>query len=135
MSLYGENATTLAPPGAAHLPPIEVLSPAETIEEFGKEKPRIDCEVVPENASDHHGMAQRPAEFKSLTEEIFFIVICSMGQLLFATYVAQAFVNQLTFVSALKIGSSLTPWLLGSFMVANGVSVIVSGSIADPAGS
>lgn len=73
----------------------------------------------------------KPAELPSLTAECIFVVICSMGQLLFAILLANTMVNQVTLVSALGISGSLSPWLIGSFLLANGVSVVVSGSLAD----
>ncbi|KAL4966930.1 MFS general substrate transporter [Aspergillus stella-maris] len=73
----------------------------------------------------------KPPELPSVTAECLFIVICSMGQLLFAALLANTLVNQVTLVSALGISGSLSPWLIGSFLLANGVSVVVSGSLAD----
>lgn len=72
-----------------------------------------------------------PPEFSSQTEECLFVVICSMGQFLFALHLSNAFVNQITFIEALGISASNSPWLVGSFLVANGVSVVISGSLAD----
>ncbi|PYH97033.1 MFS general substrate transporter [Aspergillus ellipticus CBS 707.79] len=73
----------------------------------------------------------KPPELPSLWAEICFVIVCSMGQLLFAIFLANTLVNQLTLVSALGISSSLSPWLVGSFLLANGISVVVSGSLAD----
>lgn len=73
----------------------------------------------------------KPAEFSTLAAECFFVCMCSMGQLLFAIYLASTFVNQLTIAEALDAPESFTPWLIGSFLVANGVSVVISGSLAD----
>ncbi|KAL3301773.1 efflux pump antibiotic resistance protein [Colletotrichum asianum] len=72
-----------------------------------------------------------PPEFSSFAEEIGFVCVCSMGQLLFAIHLAHSFVNQLTFIEALGTSTLNTPWLIGSFLVANGVSVVISGSFAD----
>ncbi|OQE28906.1 hypothetical protein PENSTE_c003G04790 [Penicillium steckii] len=87
-------------------------------------------------ASNDNGPATRneqgkPPELPSLTDECTFVIICSMGQLLFAVLLANTMVNQVTLVSALGISGSLSPWLIGSFLLANGVSVVVSGSLAD----
>ncbi|KAK1498226.1 uncharacterized protein CCOS01_07469 [Colletotrichum costaricense] len=54
-----------------------------------------------------------------------------MGQLLFAIHLSHIFVNQITLIDALKTTSLNTPWLIGSYLVANGVSVLISGSLAD----
>ncbi|KAJ3958785.1 hypothetical protein N0V92_004609 [Colletotrichum tropicale] len=72
-----------------------------------------------------------PPDFSSFAEEIGFVCVCSMGQLLFAIHLAHSFVNQLTFIEALGTSTLNTPWLIGSFLVANGVSVVISGSFAD----
>ncbi|KXH39958.1 hypothetical protein CSIM01_10789 [Colletotrichum simmondsii] len=72
-----------------------------------------------------------PREFASFAEEVGFVCICSMGQLLFAIHLSHTFVNQITLIDALKTTSLNTPWLIGSFLVANGVSVVISGSLAD----
>lgn len=75
--------------------------------------------------------SERPPEFMNLAAECSFVCVCSMGQLLFAIYLANTFVNQVTLVVTLRGSESTTPWLIGSFLVANGVSVIISGSLAD----
>lgn len=75
--------------------------------------------------------SERPPEFTTLAAECSFVCVCSMGQLLFAIYLANTFVNQVTLVEALQGSESTTPWLIGSFLVANGVSVVISGSLAD----
>lgn len=74
---------------------------------------------------------EKPEELSSLSAEVLFIVICSMGQLLFAIFLADTVVNQSALISALGASESLSPWLIGSFLLANGVSVVVSGSLAD----
>lgn len=72
-----------------------------------------------------------PQMFSSLVEELSFVGICSMGQMMFAIHLAQAFVNQVTYIEALETSTLNTAWLIGSFLVANGVSVVISGSLAD----
>jgi MFS family permease len=73
----------------------------------------------------------RPAEIPNLTAEVMFILVCSTGQLLFGFLTGNVAGLQLILVDLLDIPSSQTPWLLGSFLLANGLSVIVSGSLAD----
>ncbi|CAG8396975.1 unnamed protein product [Penicillium salamii] len=73
----------------------------------------------------------KPPELSSLTAEILFITICSAGQLFFAMFLANTLVNQSTLITALGTSSSLSPWLIGSFLLANGISVVISGSLAD----
>ncbi|KAK1673885.1 hypothetical protein BDP55DRAFT_695004 [Colletotrichum godetiae] len=64
-----------------------------------------------------------PPEFSSFTEQV--------GFLMFAIHLPDIFVNQITLIDALETSSLNTSWLIGSFLVANGVSVIISGSPAD----
>lgn len=70
-------------------------------------------------------------ELSTLFAEILFVVSCSVGQLLFAIVLANTLVNQITLIDALGLAGSKSPWLIGSFCIANGVSVVVSGSLAD----
>ncbi|KAE8323896.1 major facilitator superfamily domain-containing protein [Aspergillus sergii] len=73
----------------------------------------------------------KPPELPTLFAEIVFVVVCSVGQLLFAIVLANTLVNQITLIDALGLAGSKSPWLIGSFCLANGVSVVVSGSLAD----
>lgn len=73
----------------------------------------------------------RPKEFSNLTTEIIFILICSSGQLFFSFFQGNINVNQQAFREALGIESSELPWLVGSYLVALGLSVILSGSLSD----
>ncbi|OGM40895.1 hypothetical protein ABOM_010006 [Aspergillus bombycis] len=83
---------------------------------------------VSSQAPQHHG---KPPELPTLFAEIVFVVLCSVGQLLFAIVLANTLVNQVTLIDALGLTGSKSPWLIGSFCLANGVSVVVSGSLAD----
>ncbi|MCJ1439556.1 MAG: hypothetical protein MMC23_000035 [Stictis urceolatum] len=76
----------------------------------------------------------RPPEFQSMAAEIIFILVCSSGQLMFAFLLGDIIVNINTFLPALGLKSSEAPWLLGSTLLANGLSVVISGSLADLAG-
>ncbi|KAB8215097.1 major facilitator superfamily domain-containing protein [Aspergillus novoparasiticus] len=73
----------------------------------------------------------KPPELPTLFTELMFVVVCSVGQLLFTIVLANALVNQITMIDALGLAESKSPWLIGSFCLANGVSVVVSGSLAD----
>ena len=75
-----------------------------------------------------------PSELKNLLSEVIFVMICSMSQLLFAILMGNTSVPQFEFVKALDIQYSQTPWLIGSFLLANGLSVVVSGSLSDLSG-
>ena len=72
-----------------------------------------------------------PPELSSFLAEIVFVLICSTSQLLFSLNMGDVVVNQDQFVKALDIPHSQTPWLLGSILLANGLSVVISGSLAD----
>ncbi|KAE8363514.1 MFS general substrate transporter [Aspergillus caelatus] len=73
----------------------------------------------------------KPPELPTLFAEMVFVVVCSVGQLFFAIVLANTLVNQITLIGALGLDGSKSPWLIGSFCLANGVSVVVSGSLAD----
>ncbi|KAK5157107.1 hypothetical protein LTS14_004625 [Recurvomyces mirabilis] len=64
-----------------------------------------------------------PPELGSLTKEIIFILTCSSGQLLFAFFQGNVNVPQTAYKAALGIPSS--------FLVALGLSVIISGTLTD----
>ncbi|KXS98720.1 hypothetical protein AC578_10479 [Pseudocercospora eumusae] len=72
-----------------------------------------------------------PPELRSLTAEIVFVTVCSAGQLLFAILLGNVNVNQQSFKTALGLQQGEIPWLVGSFLTALGLSVILSGSLTD----
>ncbi|KAK7952889.1 Major facilitator superfamily transporter [Apiospora saccharicola] len=72
-----------------------------------------------------------PPELQSLLAEVIFVLICSGGQLVYALLVGHVTVTQSVFGAALGLPPSQLPWLIGSFMLASGLSVIVSGPLAD----
>lgn len=73
----------------------------------------------------------RPAELSSLTTEIIFVLVCSSGQLFFSFFQGNVNVNQQAFRQALGIQNTELPWMVGSYLVALGLSVILSGSLSD----
>lgn len=77
------------------------------------------------------GTRRRPQELSSLTKELIFILVCSSGQLFFSFFQGNINVNQQAFRQALGIQSSELPWLVGSYLVALGLSVILSGALSD----
>ncbi|RMY12880.1 hypothetical protein D0868_02323 [Hortaea werneckii] len=81
--------------------------------------------------TSHHTTQGRPQELRNLTTEVFFVLICSSGQLLFSFFQGHINVNQREFRVALGMDHAELPWLVGSYLVAVGLSVILSGSIAD----
>ncbi|KAL3482557.1 MFS general substrate transporter [Aspergillus germanicus] len=72
-----------------------------------------------------------PPEFRGFTGELIFILLCSMGLFLFGLFLGNVVINQAIFPHKLGVSESNTPWLIGSFLLANGIAVIISGSLAD----
>lgn len=72
-----------------------------------------------------------PPEFPGFAGELIFILLCSMGLFLFGLFLGNVVINQAVFPAKLGVSESNTPWLIGSFLLANGIAVIISGSLAD----
>lgn len=86
-----------------------------------------------EDGSPHGGPASQgvPPELQSLAAEVVFVVTCAGGQLVSALLIGHVAVTQAVFAGALGIPPSQAPWLLGASMLPCGLSVVVSGSLAD----
>jgi MFS family permease len=78
-----------------------------------------------------NGTRGRPVELSSLTTELIFVLVCSSGQLFFSFFQGNVNVNQQAFRRALGIQNTELPWMVGSYLVALGLSVILSGSLSD----
>lgn len=72
-----------------------------------------------------------PPELGSVLAEIIFVLTCTAGQFISSLVVGHITVTQTVFREALGIAPSQTPWLIGSSLLASGLSVIISGSLAD----
>lgn len=72
-----------------------------------------------------------PPELPSLLAEIVFVLTSTAGQFVFSLLIGHVTVTQSVFGAALGLPPSQLPWLIGSFMLASGLSVIVSGPLAD----
>lgn len=72
-----------------------------------------------------------PPELRNFASEIVLIFVCSAGLMLFSFLLGDVTVTQQQFQKALDIKNTEIPWLVGAFNVANAMSVVVSGSIAD----
>ncbi|KAJ0128926.1 hypothetical protein HZ326_27973 [Fusarium oxysporum f. sp. albedinis] len=72
-----------------------------------------------------------PPELPSIFAEVIFVLTCSGGQLVSAILIGHVAVTQYIFASALGLPPSEIPWLIGASMLPCGLSVIVSGSLAD----
>ncbi|PYI01397.1 efflux pump antibiotic resistance protein [Aspergillus sclerotiicarbonarius CBS 121057] len=73
----------------------------------------------------------RPPEISSFGAEIVLVMVCSAGLMLFSFLLGDVLAPQIQFREALGITNTELPWLVGSFNVANGLSVVVSGSLTD----
>ncbi|KAH8894373.1 MFS general substrate transporter [Thozetella sp. PMI_491] len=72
-----------------------------------------------------------PPELKNFLAEIIFVLTCTAGQVIFSLTLGHVLVTQTLFREALAIPSTQTPWITGSSVLASGLSVIISGSLAD----
>ncbi|KAI0845723.1 MFS general substrate transporter [Daldinia vernicosa] len=92
----------------------------------------------PDEETGGNGGASRPGlsqgippELPNLAAEIVFVLVCSAGQLIFALTYGHANIAQTALRDALGLPATQTPWVLGSALLASGLSVIVAGSLAD----
>ncbi|KAK6078371.1 MFS transporter [Seiridium cupressi] len=72
-----------------------------------------------------------PPELSNLFAEAVFVLVNTAGQLIFSLTLGHVMVTQSQFQEALGIAPSQVPWLVGSSLLASGLSVIISGSFAD----
>lgn len=71
-----------------------------------------------------------PPELPNRLAEAIFVLTCASGQLIFSLLIGVS-VSQDVFRTALDIPATQISWLIGSFMLAAGLSVVISGSLAD----
>lgn len=92
----------------------------------------VDAGLAGEHGSPRAPASQGvPPELASVAAEVVFVVTCSGGQLVSALLIGHVAVTQAVLRAALGIPHSQVPWLLGASMLPCGLSVIVSGSLAD----
>ncbi|KAI2467588.1 MFS general substrate transporter [Annulohypoxylon bovei var. microspora] len=72
-----------------------------------------------------------PLELPNFAAEVVFVLVCTAGQFIFALTYGHVNVAQLQLRMALGLPATQTPWVLGSGLLASGLSVIVAGSLAD----
>ena len=72
-----------------------------------------------------------PRELRNLTSEILLVTVCSAGLTLYAFSLGDVTVTQEEFKNVLGVKNTELPWLVASYNVANGLSVVVSGSLMD----
>lgn len=95
-------------------------------------KPSQVFDVVEEPPSQSAAAAQGvPPELRSFAAEIILVMVCSAGLLLFSFLLGDVLVVQQQLRRALEIKNTELPWLVGAFNTANGLSVVVSGSLTD----
>ena len=88
---------------------------------------------LPEEHSNQGMFAPQktPTELGSLLAEVLFVMACTACQVTSSLIVGHITVTQTVFREALGILPAETPWLIGSSALSSGLSVIISGSIAD----
>lgn len=72
-----------------------------------------------------------PPELRNFASEVIMILVCSAGLMFFSFFLGDVLVPQEQIKQALGLNNSNLSWLVGSFNVANGISVIVSGCLSD----
>ncbi|ORY67246.1 major facilitator superfamily domain-containing protein [Pseudomassariella vexata] len=72
-----------------------------------------------------------PPELANFVAEIIFILVCTAGQVIFSLTLGHVIVTQTALRDALGIPATQAPWLIGSSLLASGLSVIIAGSFAD----
>jgi MFS family permease len=93
---------------------------------------QYDLTVTLESGPGTRGKQGIPSELNnSLTAEIALVIICSTSQMLFSFALGDVVVNQQGFKRALGLKNTELPWLVGALNTANGLSVVISGSLMD----
>lgn len=116
-----------AQPGITSVPPLPLTEHNGNAASAALEQGSSDRQ----NTTEIGVKSGRPQGINTIAAEVGFILTCSVGQLMFAIYLANTFVLQIRYTDALSLKKSYAAWLSGSFLVANGVSVVLSGSLAD----
>lgn len=93
-------------------------------------KPSQTFNVVGEPPAQHVSQGV-PPEIRNFPSEVILIIVCSSGLMLFSFLLGDMLVVQQQLRQALGIKNTVLPWLVGAFNTANGLSVVVSGSLTD----
>lgn len=101
--------------------PDKILSGASTPASYSDE-PSQELRVQPQG---------RPSDLPTMWSEVALVLLCSSAQLLFASFLGNMIVLQSVLLDKIHIKESQTPWIQGAFTLANGLAVIISGSLAD----
>ncbi|KAJ5165823.1 hypothetical protein N7492_006119 [Penicillium capsulatum] len=89
------------------------------------------CREVNEAASPTRSKQGVPPELQSFTRELVLIMVCSAGLMLFSFLLGDMLAPQEQLKQALGITNTQLPWVVGAFNTANGLSVVISGSLTD----
>ncbi|KAJ5654129.1 hypothetical protein N7490_001132 [Penicillium lividum] len=87
--------------------------------------------VADEAASPSRARQGVPPEIRSFTAEIILVMVCSAGLMLFSFFLGDMLAPQEQLKTALGITNTQLPWIVGAFNTANGLSVVISGSLTD----
>ncbi|KAJ5697766.1 hypothetical protein N7488_011450 [Penicillium malachiteum] len=88
-------------------------------------------DVADEAASPTRQKQGVPPEIRSFTAEIILVMVCSAGLMLFSFFLGDMLIPQDQIKTALGITNTQLPWIVGAFNTANGLSVVISGSLSD----
>ncbi|KAL4912296.1 major facilitator superfamily domain-containing protein [Aspergillus aurantiobrunneus] len=103
-------------------------SSASRPHDVAREPSEASEEAAPAPAQGKQGI---PPELSSFTAELFLVGVCSVSLMLFSFLLGDMLAPQEQIREALGISTSELPWIVGAFNTANGLSVVVSGSLAD----
>ncbi|KAJ5690383.1 hypothetical protein N7462_004775 [Penicillium macrosclerotiorum] len=84
-----------------------------------------------ESASPTRKKQGIPPELPSFMAEIILVMVCSAGLMLFSFFLGDMLAPQEQIKRALGITNTQLPWIVGAFNTANGLSVVISGSLSD----
>lgn len=125
-SRHSTDAVSMRNPAPQADTPLAVSGQPVAAEEDGQDPgPAVDPARAP---ATPQGL---PPELPSLAAEVVFVVTCSGGQLVSALLIGHVAVTQAVLVATLGLSPPQAPWLLGSSMLPCGLSVVISGSLAD----
>lgn len=89
------------------------------------------CREADEAASPPQKRQGVPPELSSFTAEVILVMVCSAGLMLFSFLLGDMLAPQQQLKAALGITNTQLPWVVGAFNCANGLSVVISGSLSD----
>lgn len=91
----------------------------------------VELTATTENVVTRIAPQKRPEQLPNALAEVIFVLVCSFGFLFSVSQTTNASVLQVEFVERLQLPSTQAPWLVGAFLLASGLSVVVCGALAD----